>query len=196
MSRTPKIRPASAKSIASYDDCLTLESSPHTRSVTSQIALDADTRAAARQPIVIGSPVLRMKQRRTWRRRRPTRLLDATTWGRPLRWRVGALKQWQLECPEGELGLVSHVEYPRARLVPVANQMRADRRQWQEGRYGKPILSHRYGFHMLCHAAASLFIQYLGWTPKHLQTCRAICSRTSKPITPDMAKIEAAVRAA
>ena len=49
---------------------------------------------------------------------------------------------------------------------------------------GKPILSHRYGFHMLCHAAASLFIQYLGWTPKHLQTCRAICSRTSKPITP------------
>ena len=29
---------------------------------------------------------------------------------------------------------------------------------------GSPVLAHRYGFHMLRHAAASLFIQYLGWT--------------------------------
>jgi hypothetical protein len=28
----------------------------------------------------------------------------------------------------------------------------------------------RYGFHMLRHAAASLFIKYLGWSPKRLQT--------------------------
>lgn len=35
---------------------------------------------------------------------------------------------------------------------------------------GKPILVARYGFHMLRHAAASLFIAHLGWTPKRLQT--------------------------
>jgi integrase len=28
----------------------------------------------------------------------------------------------------------------------------------------------RYNFHMLRHAAASLFIAYLGWTPKRIQT--------------------------
>ena len=86
--------------------------------------------------------------------------------------------------------------------------MRADRRQWQEGRYGKPILSHRYGFHMLCHAAASLFIQYLGWTPKRLQTVMGHSSinmtfdlyghlfENIEADRADMAKIEAAVRAA
>jgi len=35
---------------------------------------------------------------------------------------------------------------------------------------GKPILRARYGFHMLRHAAASLFIAYLGWSPKRVQT--------------------------
>jgi len=35
---------------------------------------------------------------------------------------------------------------------------------------GKPILDPRYNFHLLRHAAASLFIAYLGWTPKRLQT--------------------------
>lgn len=33
----------------------------------------------------------------------------------------------------------------------------------------KPILVARYGFHMLRHAAASLFISHLKWTPKRLQ---------------------------
>src|SRR4029079_16960959 len=34
---------------------------------------------------------------------------------------------------------------------------------------GKPILEARYGFHMLRHAAASLLIAHLGWTPKRVQ---------------------------
>ncbi|MGA7583884.1 MAG: tyrosine-type recombinase/integrase [Pseudolabrys sp.] len=73
---------------------------------------------------------------------------------------------------------------------------------------GKPILGHRYGFHMLRHAAASLFIQYLRWTPKRLQ---AVMGHASVSMTfdlyghlfenleadrADMAKIEAAIRAA
>jgi integrase len=35
---------------------------------------------------------------------------------------------------------------------------------------GEPIIKAKYGFHMLRHAAASLFIQHLGWTPKRVQT--------------------------
>lgn len=75
-------------------------------------------------------------------------------------------------------------------------------------RCGLTADKHRYGFHMLRHAAASLFIQYLGWTPKRLQ---AVMGHSSISMTfdlyghlfenieadrADMAKIEAAVRAA
>jgi integrase len=35
---------------------------------------------------------------------------------------------------------------------------------------GNPIPRGKYGFHMLRHAAASLFIQHLGWSPKRVQT--------------------------
>jgi integrase len=73
---------------------------------------------------------------------------------------------------------------------------------------GEPILDPRYGFHMLRHAAASLFIQYLGWTPKRLQTVMGHASinmtfdryghlfENVEADRADMAKIEAAVRAA
>jgi integrase len=66
----------------------------------------------------------------------------------------------------------------------------------------------RYNFHMLRHAAASLFIAYLGWTPKRIQT---VMGHSSVQMTFDlyghlfedkeadrvaMAKLEAAVRVA
>jgi integrase len=69
---------------------------------------------------------------------------------------------------------------------------------------GKP----RYNFHLLRHAAASLFIQYLGWTPKRVATVMGHASVTLtfdlyghlfenvEADRADMAKIEAAVRAA
>jgi integrase len=66
----------------------------------------------------------------------------------------------------------------------------------------------KYNFHMLRHAAASLFIAYLGWTPKRIQT---VMGHSSVQMTFDlyghlfedkeadreaMAKLEAAVRVA
>jgi integrase len=72
---------------------------------------------------------------------------------------------------------------------------------------GGPILEPRYGFHMLRHAAASLFIRYLGWAPKRLQTVMGHASITLtfdlyghlfeniEADRADMAKIEAAIRA-
>jgi integrase len=66
----------------------------------------------------------------------------------------------------------------------------------------------KYSFHMLRHAAASLFIAYLGWTPKRVQT---VMGHSSITMTYDlyghmfenkdsdreaMQKIEAAITAA
>lgn len=73
---------------------------------------------------------------------------------------------------------------------------------------GNAILEARYGFHSLRHAAASLFIQYLNWSPKRLQT---VMGHSSVRMTfdlyghlfddiekdrADMATIEAAIRVA
>jgi integrase len=118
---------------------------------------------------------------------------------------VNTLKQWQPECPKGELDLV----FPNTRgNIELMSNLYS--RCWAPLQIkcgitdaGKP----RYGFHMLRHAAASLFIQYLGWTPKRLQT---VMGHTSVTLTfdryghlfenieadrADMAKIEAAIRA-
>ena len=66
----------------------------------------------------------------------------------------------------------------------------------------------RYGFHMLRHAAASLFIKYLGWSPKRLQAVMGHASITMtydryghlfedvEADRADMAKIEAVIRIA
>jgi integrase len=100
------------------------------------------------------------------------------------------------------------VEHPRAHLVPITNQMRPHRRHGRKDTEGNSILGHRYGFHMLRHAAASLFIAYLDWTPKRLQTVMGHSSinmtfdlyshlfENIEADRADMAKIEAAVRAA
>ena len=138
---------------------------------------------------------------------------------------VNALRQWKGEdeaegvqvCPKGELGLV----FPNGR-GKVESLTNIYKRCWHplqtkceltadfsnKDAEGKPLLEPRYGFHMLRHAAASLFIAYLGWTPKRLQT---VMRHSSIKVTfdtyghlfenvendrADMAKIEAAIRAA
>ena len=130
---------------------------------------------------------------------------------------LNTLKQWRVDCPQGKLDLV----FPTAR-GNVERRSSIHDQAWyplqikcgltvdtgKTDADGKPILSHRYGFHMLRHAAASLFIQYLGWTPKRLQT---VMGHSSINMTfdlyghlfenieldrADMAKIEAAVGAA
>ena len=120
---------------------------------------------------------------------------------------LNTLKQWRDTCPPGELDLV----FPNGR-GNVESLTNIYKRYWQPiqiktglvGDPGEP----RYGFHMLRHAAASLFIQYLGWTPKRLQTVMGHSSinmtfdlyghlfENIEADRADMAKIEAAVRAA
>lgn len=130
---------------------------------------------------------------------------------------INTLKQWRMDCPKGELDLVfpnyrgkiermwnihEHTWYPlqiKCGLTVDAGKKDSE---------GNSILSHRYGFHMLRHAAASLFIQYLGWTPKRLQTVMGHSSinmtfdlyghlfENIEADRADMAKIEAAIRAA
>src|SRR5262249_12067231 len=81
---------------------------------------------------------------------------------------INALKQWQPQCPAGELGLVFPNNTGRVDSLP-----NIQRRVWGPLQLkcgvvdaaGQP----RYRFHSLRHTAASLFIAHLGWTPKRLQ---------------------------
>jgi integrase len=119
---------------------------------------------------------------------------------------TNTLKQWRSDCPKGELDLV----FPsnRGTIELIWNIHEHTWYPLQISGLTAPDGKHRYGFHMLRHAAASLFIQYLGWTPKRLQ---AVMGQLSISMTfdfyghlfenieadrADMAKIEAAVRAA
>jgi integrase len=92
---------------------------------------------------------------------------------------VIALRQWRAPCPKGELDLVfpnkkgnietlqnlrERVFLPLQVLAGVATE------GGKIGEDGKPTLVGKYGFHDLRHAAASLFIAHLGWTPKRVQT--------------------------
>jgi integrase len=120
---------------------------------------------------------------------------------------VNTLKQWRNECPKGECDLV----FPNNRGW-IELMWNIHKHTWYplQIRCGLTTADgkHRYSFHMLRHAAASLFIQYLRWTPKRLQ---AVMGHSSMSMTfdlyghlfenieadrADMAKIEAAVRAA
>jgi integrase len=114
---------------------------------------------------------------------------------------VNTLKQWQTECPKGALDLV----FPNT-IGNIETMRNIHSRCWMplQAKCGLP----GYGFHMLRHAAASLFIKYLGWSPKRLQTVMGHASinmtfdrygHLFEDVEADrnaMAKIEAAIRAA
>jgi integrase len=120
---------------------------------------------------------------------------------------VNTLTQWKLECPKGELDLV----FPNTR-GNIERMSSLHMFAWYPLQIRCGLVDetggHRYGFHMLRHAAASLFIQYLRWTPKRLQTVMGHSSinmtfdlyghlfENTEADRADMAKIEAAIRAA
>ena len=92
---------------------------------------------------------------------------------------INTLRQWREVCPKGDLGLVFPNGHGNIETLPnifkrfwrpllLRCELTADSGEWDAE--GKTVLMHRYGFHMLRHAAASLFIAYLGWSPKRLQT--------------------------
>jgi integrase len=120
---------------------------------------------------------------------------------------VNTLRQWRLECPKGEFDLV----FPNT-VGNIETMANIHMRCWTPllvkcgltDDAGKP----RYNFHLLRHAAASLFIKYLGWSPKRLQ---AVMGHAKINMTfdryghlfenvesdrADMAKIEVAIRTA
>jgi integrase len=91
---------------------------------------------------------------------------------------VNALKQWRADCPDGKLGLVlpsergeieSYFTIRSYFWIPlqIDNEICVDTGQVDEE--GAPTRKAKYSFHALRHAAASLFIAHLGWTPKRLQ---------------------------
>jgi integrase len=130
---------------------------------------------------------------------------------------VNTLTAWRTDCPKGELDLVfpnglGHVERPaniHARAwVPLLLKCGLTVDGGEKDADGNAIMVPRYNFHLLRHAAASLFIRYLGWTPKRVQVVMGHASVTLtfdlyghlfeniEADRADMAKIEVAVRAA
>jgi integrase len=136
---------------------------------------------------------------------------------------VNALRQWRPDCPAGELNLVFPNGAGNVETLPniwhrfwtplqvacgvAIEKLGADGKPIADAD-GKPVMQARYGFHMLRHAAASLFIAHLGWTPKRVQV---VMGHSSIRMTYDlyghlyedreadreaMKKIEAAVAAA
>jgi integrase len=77
---------------------------------------------------------------------------------------ANTLRQWKAECPASALDLVfpaddgsveSYFTIRCSFWLPLQTALG---------------FAEKYGFHSLRHAAASLFIAHLGWTPKRVQT--------------------------
>ena len=130
---------------------------------------------------------------------------------------VNTLKQWRANCPKSDCDLVFPSNRGKIERMwnivedawyPLQIKCGLTVDTGKKDAEGKRIMGHRYGFHMLRHAAAFLFIQYLNWTPKRLQS---VMGHSSISMTfdlyghlfenieadrADMAKIETAIRAA
>jgi integrase len=81
---------------------------------------------------------------------------------------TNSLRQWRASCPPGELGLV----FPNGG-GNVESHSNILKRVWGPLQRSCAITDDngkaRYSFHAIRHAAASLFIATLGWTPKRTQ---------------------------
>jgi integrase len=82
---------------------------------------------------------------------------------------VNALRQWRLVCPAGQLGLVFSNGAGNIESLPNIVKRVWNPLQVKCGIFTEDGKS-KYGFHALRHAAASLFIAHLAWTPKRVQT--------------------------
>ena len=114
---------------------------------------------------------------------------------------VNTLREWKATCPASKFDLVFPNGYGNAESI-----QNIYKRFWDpvQEKCGLP----HFGFHSLRHVAASLFIAYLGWTPKRVQE---VMGHSSITVTYDvyghlfqdkaadreaMKKIEAAIAAA
>jgi integrase len=82
---------------------------------------------------------------------------------------INALRQWRLACPTGELDLV----FPNG-AGRVESHSNILKRVWNPLQLSCGMTDDnggaRYSFHAIRHAAASLFIAHLNWTPKRVQS--------------------------
>jgi integrase len=89
---------------------------------------------------------------------------------------VNALRVWRLQCPKGDLDLVFPNRHGRVqkhdRLQHVLDALQI-----------KCGIIKPYTFHKFRHAAASLFIEHLGWQPKQVQ---AVMGHSSIRMTYDL----------
>lgn len=90
---------------------------------------------------------------------------------------VNALAAWRNQCCESHLDLVfcTRTGHPHRMAniferVWVPLLLKCGLTAEEKDADGNRVTVHRYNFHLLRHAAASLFIAYLKWPPKRIQT--------------------------
>ena len=81
---------------------------------------------------------------------------------------INTLRDWRSLCPKGELDLV--FPNPSGNIESLSNIWMRFLSPLEVARGIVADEKPKYGFHVLRHAAASLFIAHLGWTPKRVQT--------------------------
>jgi integrase len=89
---------------------------------------------------------------------------------------LNTLREWKLRCPKGELELVFPNSVGKPCTVPNLRDRVLGPLQAAAGI--SPAYRPKYGWHSLRHAAASLFIEHLGWSPKRLQAVMGHASIT------------------
>jgi integrase len=77
---------------------------------------------------------------------------------------INALRLWRPSCPAGGLDLAFPNRHGRVQSLQNLRERVFMPLQKAAG------ITSQYGFHALRHAAASLFIAHLAWTPKRVQT--------------------------
>jgi integrase len=81
---------------------------------------------------------------------------------------INALREWQLACPKGELGLVFPNSEGNVQSLPNLHRRGLGPVQVAAG-ISDESAHPKYGLHSFRHAAASLFIEQ-GFSPKRVQT--------------------------
>jgi integrase len=121
------------------------------------------------QDVDLDQGIIHVRQRAdAWRHMGPPKSAAGTRSIPLVPMAINALRQWRLVCPKGALDLV----FPNG-AGNIESLTNITKRNWKPLQCSCGIVTEtgkaRYAFHSLRHAAASLFIAHLGWTPKHVQ---------------------------
>lgn len=130
----------------------------------------SELRGLSWKDVKLDAAIIHVRQRAdAWRNMGPPKSAAGTRDIPLVPMAVNALRQWRGDCPAGRLELV----FPNG-AGNIESHSNIVKRVWNPLQIACGLVSDagkpRYSFHAVRHAAASLFIAHLGWTPKRVQS--------------------------